>query len=173
MAGARLTGRAGSVYIEGLDSLLKDLSKAPRELNNEIRKEARGIAKTLATDIKDAAKEVTPGSAAQASLAAVSVQGRSDRVVYVKGGGSRVLRTTKKVPKPGGKGTRTVRRSKPLLASQIFFGSEFGSKLPQFPPHAGKQGYYFWPTIRKKNDWVVSQYLDALEKVLRSFGATP
>lgn len=172
MPSVSLTGRAGGVYIEGLDSLLKDLSKAPKELNAEIRKEARVIGKELAKDIKEAAGGVSPGSPAQASLAAVSVQARSDRIVYVRGGGSRVLRTTKKVTLKGG-ATKVVKRSRPLQASQVFFGSEFGSSLPQFPPHAGKQGYYFWPTIREKSDWVVRQYLDALEKVLRSFGATP
>lgn len=162
-------GRAGNVYIVGLDGLLKSLNRAPAEMNKEIRVAAREIAKPLADDIKKAAANVSPGSPAQASLAAISVQARSDRVVTIKGGGSRVLRRTKKVVR-GGK-TRTVRRSVPLVASKVFFGSEFGSSLKQFPPHAGTEGYYFWPTIREKMPEIVEKYMDALDRVISKWAA--
>lgn len=170
MAQVSYGGRAGDVYIIGLDGLLKALNRAPREMNKEIRVAAREIAKPMAADIKKAAGAVSPGSPAQASMAAISVQARSDRVVTIRGGGSRVLRTTKKITLKGG-GTKTVRRSTPLVAGKVFFGTEFGSKLPQFPPHAGKQGYYFWPTIREKMPTVVKEYMQALERVLEKWAA--
>lgn len=173
MAQVRVGGRAGDAYIIGLDGLLKSLSRAPKEMNKEIRQAARQVAKPLAQDIKQAAANVSPGSSRQASMAAISVQARSDRVVTIRGGGSRVLRTTQTWVDntPTGSGqprtrVRTRRRNKPLTASQVFFGTEFGSKLPQFPPHAGKQGYYFWPTIRREMDTIVDKYMDALERVL-------
>lgn len=164
-----LSGRAGQVRITGLDGVIKALKETPPGVNKELRKAGRSIANEVAKDIKAAAKNVSPGSPAQASLAAISVQGRSDRMVYISGGGSRILRTTKKVPKAGG-GTRTVKRSRPLTAAQVFFGTEFGSKLPQFPPHAGKEGYYFWPTLRRDEKKILEKYLEAVSVVLRRWG---
>jgi len=166
---AGLSGRAGFVRITGVDGVIKALNQSSREVNVEVRKAGRSIAKEVAKDIKDAAKGVSPGSPAQASLAAISVQGRSDRVVYISGGGSRVLRTTKKVYRKDGS-VRTVKRSTPLVASKVFFGSEFGSSLPQFPPHRGKEGYYFWPTLRRDADKITQKYLEAVASVLRKWG---
>lgn len=167
---AGLSGRAGFVRVTGVEGLLKALNQTTKEVNIEVRKAGRVIAQETAKDIKDAAKRVSPGSPAQASLAAISVQGRSDRVVYISGGGSRVLRTTKKVAGKGGT-VRTVKRSTPLVASKVFFGSEFGSSLPQFPPHAGKKGYYFWPTIRRDQDKITKKYLEAVASVLRKWAS--
>ena len=163
-----LTGRAGDAYILGMDGLLKSLNRASADVNKEIRKRSRAIAQEEARNIKDAAKSAP--NPRQASLAAISVQGRSDRAIYISGGGSRVLRTTKTMTLTGG-ATKKYKRSRPLKAAEVFFGSEFGSKLPQFPPHAGKQGYWFWPTLRRDWDKVVAKYMDSIEAALRNFGA--
>lgn len=178
MAQVTMSGRSGDVSLVGLDGLLKALNRAPKDMNSEIRKAARAIGQPLAREIKNAAGSVSPGSQAQARMAAISVQARSDRVVTIKGGGSRVLRTRQtwvdNSPSASGSPRSRVRsrtRKRPLTASDVFFGTEFGSNLPQFPPHAGRKGYYFWPTIRKNMDKVVNEYLDALERVLQKWAA--
>lgn len=159
MSVAGFKGRAGHVRIEGLDGLLKSFNRLGPELNREIRAAAKTVAKEIAADI------VAAADTSQQQLAARSVRAQLDRVPAISAGGSVQLRKTQRR-----KNGKTVDRRTALTGSQIFFGAEFGGqKRPttrQFPPHRGRQGYFFWPTIRENHDMRVAQYLEALKTVL-------
>lgn len=49
-----------------------------------------------------------------------------------------------------------------------FYGDEFGSnRFRQFPPHAGKRGYFLHPTLRDDTNQIAKFYGDAYAEELR------
>ena len=59
---------------------------------------------------------------------------------------------------------------------QIWGGSEFGSnKFKQFPVWSGREGrgskgWFIYPTLRKEQPYVVTQWTNAFNKILKEWG---
>jgi hypothetical protein len=57
----------------------------------------------------------------------------------------------------------------------VFFGAEFGGQrrktTQQFRPYRGKQGYWFYPTLRAATPKVLDDYGHALDRAIRKWGA--
>lgn len=133
--------------IEGMNSFLRSLKDAPRELQNELRDRAKDIAEPIAADARALAR--TP----QQKLIAPSIRAVRDRVPVVKLGGGRKAAST------------TPRRIKPKM-SDIYWGADFGSDMKQFPA-IKKGGRLIYPAIAGRKDEVADAYLDAVEKIFK------
>lgn len=146
-----------SVQVEGLNETLKAFNAYGRDANRELRQAAAVEADRLVAAI------ILAGEARgkQAALTTGSVKRRSDRVpVIVAGGTRRVTRTS-------GKGKAT--------AGDVFFGAEFGGgRRPttrQFPPWAGRRGYWFWPTVRAGLPELRRRYIKTLDELAAKWAA--
>lgn len=146
MAGATMRG---SIEVEGLRPLLSAMNKLPKDMNGRLRDASQEIATDEAAAIQAAGRS----SDAQSRLVAPTVRARRDRVPAIVGGGAK----------------RLAAEGRPK-AMVIFFGAEFGGRkrktTQQFRPHKGKQGYWFWPTLRRDEDRMVGTWLDAVDGVL-------
>lgn len=146
-----------TVKVEGLDETLRAFKAYGKDANRELRQAAGVEADRMVAALMLAGE----GASKQAALTAGSVKRRSDRVpVIVAGGSKRVTRTT-------GSGKVT--------AGDVFFGAEFGGgRRPttrQFPPWAGRRGYWFWPTVRAHLPALRRRYIAALDDLARKWAA--
>lgn len=140
-----------NVRIQGLNRLLRDFSRAPKELQNQIRDGAHRIAEPLAADARRRA--VTP----QQRMAAESIQAKRDRIPVVKlGGGKRLSSSTPRARQP--------------KASDVYFGADFGSdRLRQFPSKK-RGGRMFYPAVEGRRREIAEAYLDMVERVFKGRG---
>lgn len=143
--------------IDGLDGTLRAFNRYGRDANRELRQAAGVEADRTVAALLIAGQ----GAGKQAALTAGSVKRRSDRVpVIVAGGSRRITRTT-------GTGKAT--------AGDVFFGAEFGGgrrpSTRQFPPWVGRQGYWFWPTIRRHLPDLRRRYIAALDELAAKWAA--
>lgn len=141
--------KSQGIEVEGLRPLLSALNKLPKEMNARLRTASLDIADTEAQRIQTAGRS----SDAQSRLVAPTVRARRDRVPTIVAGGK------KKLPAEG----------RPR-AMDIFFGAEYGGQkrktTQQFRPHRGGKGYWFWPTIRRDEEQIVTTWMDAVNDVL-------
>lgn len=122
---------------------LADLRKAAREVGPEAAKELQRVNKAAAESIRDTA---------QALYASMYVQ-RSGR------------------HRAAIRATATQLKAQVHLAESDraggLLGQEFGSvRFGQFPPHAGKEGHFFYPTVREEVPRLAESYLDALDRAM-------
>jgi hypothetical protein len=174
---AAISGRAGratvvprnGIYIEGLWELLRDLQKADDQFNTEMRKASAEVAKGVTQNARRAASTVQHNR--QALEAAHGLQARSDRVPTIKLNEKMNFKSVSRGRVRGSRG-RMVNRK--VTMGDVFFGAEFGGQARkttrQFPPHRGKGGYFFWPTVRRMRNEIADEYLDAIEKVMQKLG---
>ena len=174
---AAISGRAGKaavvprngVYIEGLYKLLNDLAKADDQFNTEMRKASLEVARGLAQDARRKASTVQHNR--QALKASHGLIPKSDRVPTVQLRPEMAFRSVSRATVRGSRG-RTRRRK--VTMGDVFFGAEFGGQArkttKQFPPHRGKGGYFFWPTVRESRNKIAEEYLDTIEKVMEKLG---
>lgn len=143
-------GYRQGIEVEGLKPLLRTLSKLPREVNAEVRKASKTIATREADRIRAAANDTL------SRAVAVSVRARSDRVPAIVSGGS-----------------RKVAVSGHPSAGQAFFGAEFGGgarpTTAQFRPHRGRHGYWLWPTLRADEERMLTEWLAALDTIVKGW----
>ncbi len=133
--------------IKGLNSFLRDMKHAPRELSKELRNRSQAIAEPIAKEARANAR--TP----QQKLVAPSIRAVKDRIPVIKLGGGRKLKST------------TPRRLKPS-AGAVYFGADFGSSLPQFRAK-NKGGTMIFPAVKGRRKQIADQYLDAVEDVFK------
>lgn len=174
---ASISGRAGKakviprngVYIEGLWELLRDLEKADDRFNTEMRKASMEVAKGVTQNARRAASTV--GHNRQALEAAHGLQAKSDRVPSVSLRDSMNFKSVNRGKVRGSRG-RMVNRK--VTMGQVFYGAEFGGQrrptTQQFPPHLGRRGYFFWPTVRNMRQQIAEEYLDTIERVMEKLG---
>jgi hypothetical protein len=174
---ASIVGRAGKakiiprngVYIEGLFELLRDLQKADERFNTEMRKASLEVAKGVTQNARRAASTVKHNR--QALEAAHGLQAKSDRVPSVKLNENMAFKSVNRGRVRGSRGRLVNRKVK---MGDVFFGAEFGGQArkttKQFPPHRGKGGYFFWPTVRNMRQQIAEEYLDTIEKVMEKLG---
>lgn len=127
--------------IAGLNKILASLSK---EASDELRAAARVIADGIADEARGRAERL----GGTARHVAPSIKSRRDRVPKIS---------------LGGKGDMAAA-----------FGAEYGGQrrptTQQFEPWRGNRhgaGYFLWPTIRDRNDWINETYSKALLAALR------
>jgi hypothetical protein len=174
---ASIVGRAGQarvvprngIYIEGLWELLRDLQKADDRFNTEMRKASLEVAKGVTQNSRRAASTVQHNR--QALEAAHGLQAKSDRVPTIKLNEKQRFISVNRGRVRGSRG-RLVNRK--VTMGDVFFGAEFGGgarrTTRQFPPHRGRGGYFFWPTVRRMRNEIAEQYLDAIEETMRKLG---
>lgn len=138
--------------IEDLPGMLRRMSKLPKTAQTEIRIAAQAIAAEEAERIRSAAS----GSSSQAAAISGFIKARRDRVPVIVAGGPAKA-------KVAGGATR----------GEIFFGAEFGGQMrpttSQFRPHKGKEGYFFYPTLRQDADRMVERWLGVVRAIEREW----
>ena len=174
---ASIVGRAGKakviprngVYIEGLFELLRDLERADDRFNTEMRKASLEVAKGITQNARRKASTVAHNR--QALEAAHGLVAKSDRVPTVELKHQMAFRSVNRATVRGSRG-RTRRRK--VYMGDVFYGAEFGGQArkttKQFPPHLGKRGYFFWPTVRDMRNQIAEEYLDTIEEVMEKLG---
>jgi hypothetical protein len=172
-----IVGRAGKakvvprngVYIEGLWEFLRDLQKADDQFNTEMRKASMEVAKGVTQNARRAASTVQHNR--QALEAAHGLQAKSDRVPSIRLNEKMRFQSVNN-GKVRGSRNRLVNRK--VTMGDVFFGAEFGGgkrkTTKQFPPHRGRGGYFFWPTVRNMRQQIAEEYLDTIEKVMEKLG---
>ncbi len=144
----------GFLEIEGLADAIKLLKTFDKTMNQEAREASQRIAQRESERITAAARRSSP----QSALVASSVRVRRDRMPAIAVGGG------KKVAVSG------PRKSRPS-AGDLFFGAEFGAMAyKQFRIHRGREGYWFWPTLRDDGPWMGQQWIGALQAIADEWG---
>lgn len=145
------TIRVGLRVDDALDELKKVLRRMPMRAKVAMRDASSTIAERETDEVKSAADRESK----QARMAAASVRYRRGETPTIAAGGALTVRT-------GARGGR-------VTGSDVFFGSEFGgrarSTTQQFPPHRGREGYWFWPTLRGDADSMLDEWATALDAV--------
>lgn len=191
-SGTRIaSGRGGDVAFAapGLIDFLRVSSQAYPDFNREIRIAAQQVAQVVVDRAKaNAAAQPPHGKprpgASGRSQAMVVVQGlkaRRDRIPTItldekmqfksksrtnaqRSRGKEGPFLGKKIPKPG-----------TTVMSDVFFGAEFGGRrrktTQQFLRHRGRSGYFFWQAVRDSKSYIVTEYSDAIERVLKKLAA--
>ena len=189
---ASISGRAGKasvtprngIYIEGLFELLRDLQKADDQFNTEMRKASVQVAKGVAQNARRAAS--TTEHNRQALEASHGLVAKSDRVPTIELKESMRFRSMSRSKMRGADravfnpvtSVIQIRRgrlvNRDVTMGDVFFGAEFGGRrrktTKQFPPHRGKGGYFFWPTVRRMRNEIAEEYLDAIEETMKKLG---
>jgi hypothetical protein len=154
----------------GLLQFLKEASQASDRFNGEMRKAAQQVAQVVVDRAKVNANQQPPhgkpreGSSghSQASQVVRGLRARSDRIPTIKLDGKRGYVSA----------SRTNRKRKqPVTMGQVFFGAEFGGRrrknTQQFLRHRGRQGYFFWQAVRDSKGTIATEYLAAIDTVLK------
>lgn len=159
-----------------LGALLHKFNQMSDEGKTELKQESVLISQWVAVAIKNVAG-THPYYPAQALLVADSVRATRDRLPSVTIGGSKrapVTRSTASSPAP--------------TVGQLLFGNEFGAnrntkgsagnfpnggyKFPERsrPEGRGNAGYWIFPTLREKQGEITSQWIQAVDRVLKKWG---
>lgn len=177
--------------IEGLNKFIRDIGKANEKVSPLLRDASTEIAEGVVSDARTKAASVSK----QAALAAQSMKVRRDRIPVISSGGSTRLNSStprKKQPKGGdvwfgaefgGQASklntslaREIASTPSILGSRkalrnaqrrVNYRVARAGRTNQFPPHRGRQGYFFWPTVRDKRQDIREQYLDVLDRVIQ------
>lgn len=178
------------IVIKGLKEFLRDKAKADDRFNTEMRKAAQEVAQMLVDAATAEARTVERSR--QAVEVMKGLRASRDRIPTIKlADKSGFVSKTR----PNSKRKRKVTRGDVFFGAE-FGGGKFGAKnrtsrfqetrvrrgrgmtlvrsgrsgggtTTQFLPHRGRDGYFFWPTVRKKKDEIARQYLAAIDRVLR------
>jgi hypothetical protein len=137
------------IQILGIEETLRAFNRLPKEANKSLRERSKALAQVIAGKAQSAGR----GSSAQSALVAQTVKARSDRIPKLAAGGAK----------------RVGRNRTP--AHKIFFGAEFGagSRLPQFRPHLGREGYWLYPTVRANTEETAKAWQDVLDDVAKEW----
>ena len=131
--------RRQALYIEGLDETMQKFRSLPRDVKAGADEQVRAVAKFVATQTTAAA------STAAERKAATTIKAQKASVSLGGGG---------KKSRPGG----------------MSLGTEFGGRgrprTMQFRPHRGRDGYFFWPTIRANSSRIKQMWDDLVEQLI-------
>jgi len=168
--------------VPGLYQFLRDAKKLGPEFNKELRKGSLEVAKHVVEKTKSNAS--TPAE----RLVAAGIQARPDRIPKIAVSSSRGY-ASKSRP------NRSRTEAAKVKVIDVFFGVECGggkygqgnpkprknyrdgvtkggihAYTTQFRPHKGRQGYFFYPTVRDEGENIERLYAEAVERVLKDFG---
>ena len=154
----------------GLLQFLKEASQASDQFNGEMRKAAQQVAQIVVDRAKVNANQQAPhgnvreGSSghSQASQVVRGLRARSDRIPTIKLDGKRGYVSASRPNR---------KRRQQVTMGQVFFGAEFGGrrtkKTQQFLRHRGRSGYFFWHAVRESKGTIATEYLAAIDTVLK------
>ena len=190
-------GRAGSVSItsgnnaievQGIYEFLRDASRKDKRFDAEARIAAGKVAEMLLNKAKTEAGSVNRNRQATEVMKGMKVG--KDRIpkLYLANKSSFVSKSN-----PNRNRKRKVTRGDVFFGAE-FGGGKFGKGAKtsagarsvnkkgesrdgyrkgggytsQFLRHRGRAGYFFWPTVRKEKKNIAREYLDAIQKVLKT-----
>lgn len=140
------TDRDTSFEIRGLNQLLRALNSIPKDLQNEVRDASQDIA----TDLVAGAKSAAVGK--QAEMVAGGLKVKRDRVPVVAASG-------------------TLRDG--VRMRDVFYGAEFGGQrrptTMQFPPHRRQEGYFLYPTARRRGRHYATLWAEAVDAAFKAW----
>lgn len=148
-----MAGRSAEriVYVDGVQQLLRALSKIDKDLQAQVRDASQAIAQQLVDTASSRA--VTPLQ----RLAMSGVKVRRDRIPSVAVGRTAL---------PGHPGVK---------ASDVFFGAEFGggrrSTTRQFPAHRGRRGYFLYPAARDQGRRFYDLWATAIDDAFKAWNS--
>lgn len=171
MAG-KAVGSGGEVAFvaEGLMKFLRQGSQASPQFNKEMRSAAMEVAQKVLDKARENAHAQPPhgrdpGSRSQAAAVVDGLRARSDRVPTIKLDHKRGYVSSSR--------SNRSRKTK-VTMGDVFFGAEFGGgrrpTTKQFLRHRGRSGYFFWIAVRQNKDFIIREYFDAIERVLKKLG---
>jgi len=168
--------------IPGLYQFLRDANKLGKEFNTELRKGSVEVADHVVK------KAQANASTEQERLVAKALQARPDRIPKIRVNSSRGYVSASRLNR-----SRTARAK--VRAIDVWYGIEFGggkygkgnpkpqknyrdgvtrggihAYTTQFRPHRGRQGYFFFPTVREEGDNIERLYGEAVQRALKKFG---
>ncbi|GAB4333692.1 MAG: hypothetical protein Kow0010_20360 [Dehalococcoidia bacterium] len=123
---------------------LKELQRELRAADPELARRLQQVNKRLVEGVADEARSQAGPSVSTRSKASIRPQasGREARVVA---GGARVPE---------------------------FYGQEFGGgarpRTRQFPPHRGREGYFLWPTVRRRLRTAYEEWADIFDEIFNT-----
>jgi hypothetical protein len=139
------TSKRQSLYVAGLPETLKAFRALPKEVKAASDQAIRDVTAFVASATIGAAS--TPAE----QLAASTIKSQKNSV-SLGGGGKR--------NRAGG------------MALGTEFGGQSRPRTMQFRPHRGREGYFFWPTIRDNSDQIKQMWDDLLEDAIQRAGFT-
>ena len=135
-----MAGSRQALYIEGLDETLRTFRRLPSDIKKGADEEVREIARFVA--------EATAGAAVTPAEVKAATSIKSQKASVSLGGGGK--------------------RNRP---GNMALGTEFGGgarrTTHQFRPHRGRDGYFFWPTIRKSSGEIRQRWDDLVDRLLK------
>ena len=172
-----MAGKQLGIEVPDLKETLRALNQLPKAASVAMREESHKIAADEVPRLQSAGRS----GSRQAQLVAPHIRVKRDRVPAILAGGTKNVTPSRKVYRSTTNLTKSGRGKlvKPK-ASQIFFGAEFGGgykhsksgkprgSTAQFPPHRGKQGYWFWPQLRRDQQRMILAYGSAIDRVLNT-----
>jgi hypothetical protein len=141
---------ATTTTVNSIPKLNKLLASLSKEASDELRAAARVIADGIADEARGRAKRL--GSTA--AHVAPSIRSRRDRVPKISLGGKGDMAAAFGA-EYGGRRRRTTPQGGSTMQFQPWRGSSTGA------------GYFLWPTIRDRNEWIRDTYSQALLDALR------
>lgn len=142
------TGLTVTLRVEGLRETLAAFRSLPKEANTELRERTLKLSESLAASAQQAAKQ----EGRQARILAPTIKAKRDRVPAVTAGGAKRIGRTR------------------TPAFKLLFGSEFGSsRLKQFKPHRGAEGYWFFPTVEREQAEIGRAWSEVADNIIKSF----
>ena len=123
---------------------LKELQRELRAADPELARQLQQVNKRLVESVADEARSAAGASVSTRSKASIRPQA-SGREARVTAGGARVPE---------------------------FYGQEFGGgrrpRTRQFPPHRGREGYFLWPTVRRRLRTAAEEWADIFDEIFES-----
>jgi hypothetical protein len=175
-SGAIPLGREGEVAFvaPGLLQFLREASQANPQFNKEMRIAAQEVAQHVVDRAKVNASgqpkhgPSRPGSSGRSQAQAVvdGLRARRDRIPTIKLDSKRGYVSASRPNR---------KRKTKVTMGDVFRGAEFGGgKRPttrQFLRHRGHQGYFFWQAVRDSKSFIATEYLKAIDDVLKKLAA--
>lgn len=156
----------------GLLQFLKSTARAIPAFDKGIREASVAVGDHVVKKVRSNAMGQAPHGAGNSS-------GRSQAAAVVE-----AIKTRRdKIPKIGftaknqfvSKSRPNSKRKQRVTAGQVFFGAEFGGgrrkTTQQFLRHRGNQGYFFWQAVRDSKSFIAQEYLNNVEKVIKTISA--
>ena len=154
-----------AVEIIGIAKFLRDSSRANENFDKEMKKASRQVAANLIIKAKDEAATVARSKQAIQVMRGMKARSIITPTVSLSHKSPFISKTN-----PNSKRKRKVTRG------DVFFGAEFGGgarpTTRQFLRHRGRSGYFCWQTVRKEKENIATEYLDAIQRVLRTLKDT-
>ncbi len=151
------------IQVKGLAEFIRKCDRMSPEFSKELRKAAYAIAKDLS--VKVVAEAGTVSRSRQAIAVAKGLRAKNDRFPTISLRGQSPFPSKSRPPR---------KRNKPVTRADVFFGAEFGGgatpRTQQFLRHRGRSGYFFWPTVRKNKNSIAKEYLEAMDRVVKTLG---